>query len=425
MASSPSPRGEHLLKADRGFSTGSSRLSRLFAPGFHKLLDRIDAGLATGQLDARLPDGETRILGGRAPGVAAEIELTSWRPLIRLMTSGSVGWYRGWAEGEWASPAPEKLFELFVVNQETLGNTGRAKGLARWVNRQAHRMRANNRENARRNIAAHYDLGNDFYASWLDPSMTYSSAVFAEPIGGEEDLEAAQHRKLKLLLDRLDLKPGDRLLEIGCGWGGLMEVAARDYGAEVTGITLSTEQKAHAEQRLADAGLAGQCRVELTDYRDVAGSFDAVASVEMVEAVGQEYWPAYLGAIAARLKPGGRAAIQLISMDAGMFEGYAANTDFIQTYVFPGGMLIEEGRFAHIAREQGLSWRDRTGYHTHYAETLRRWRANFDRAIAEQRLPDGFDARFHDLWRYYLMYCEGGFQAGGIDVAQVTLVKED
>ena len=423
MASSPSPRGEHLLRADRGFSTGPSWFMRLFSPGFHKMLDRIDAGLATGKLSAKLPDGKSRVLGDHAPGPAAEIELKSWRPLIRLMTSGSVGWYRGWAEGEWVSPAPETLFELFVANRKTLGNVARAKGRARLRNFLAHAQRRNNRANARKNIQAHYDLGNDFYAAWLDETMSYSSAVFEDPLSREEPLAEAQRRKVRMLLDRLDLKPGDRLLEIGCGWGGLMEIAASEYGADVTGITLSTEQKAFAEERLRKAGLADRTRVELVDYRDVEGTFDAVASVEMVEAVGQEYWPAYLQTIADRLKPGGKAAIQLISIEEEGFDAYAASADFIQTYIFPGGMLIEENRFAAIAEEAGLTWADRAGYNLHYAETLRRWRERYDRAVAEKRLPDGFDERFDGLWRYYFMYCEGGFRAGGIDVAQVTLIK--
>lgn len=423
MASNPSSRGGHLLAADRGFAKGGGLLSRLLAPGFGKLLDRIDAGLAAGSLEARLPDGTARLLGGSRPGPRAEVALASWRPLVRLATSGSVGWYRGWAEGEWTSPDPVALFELFVRNRDTLGGTARASGAARLLNRAAHRLRRNDRRRARRNIAFHYDLGNDFYAPWLDATMTYSSAVFAEPIAADEPLEDAQRRKVRLLLDRLDMKPGDRLLEIGCGWGGLMEIAARDYGAHVTGITLSTEQKAFAEQRLAAAGLAERTRVELVDYRDVRGTFDAVASVEMVEAVGEEYWPAYLGAIADRLRPGGRAALQLISIADDAFDAYAASADFIQTYIFPGGMLIAERRFADIARAAGLRWQDRAGYHRHYAETLRRWRERYDAAVAEGRLPAGFDEAFHRLWRFYLMYCEGGFRAHGIDVAQVTLVK--
>jgi cyclopropane-fatty-acyl-phospholipid synthase len=251
--------------------------------------------------------------------------------------------------------------------------------------------------------------------------MTYSSAIFTAP---GQDLQAAQEQKVRLLLDRLDLRPGQRLLEIGCGWGGLAEIAARDYGVHVTGLTLSEEQKAWADARLARAGLTDKVAIQLEDYRDVAGTFDAVASVEMVEAVGREYWPAYLQAISGALKPGGKAAIQLISIRDDLFPHYAANADFIQTYIFPGGLLIGEGEFRAIGERAGLAWRDRTGHGAHYAETLKIWRDRYDAAVREGRLPDGFDPAFHGLWRYYLMYCEGGFRSGGIDVAQVTLVKD-
>ena len=413
------PRGRHLVAADRGFATGGGLLARLFGRGFEHVLDRIDAGLSAGGIHAILPDGSRRILGGRLPGPMPIVHLHSWRSLVRLMTSGSVGWYKAWALGEWSSPDPVPLFDLFMRNGESLGDVARAKGMFRLVNWLAHRFRANDKSRARRNIEHHYDLGNDFYAAWLDPGMTYSSAVFAEPIADEEPLQKAQERKIRLLLDRLDLQPGQKLLEIGCGWGSLAEIAARDYGVHVTGLTLSEEQKAYADARLK--GLPAEIR--LTDYRDVDGTFDAVASVEMVEAVGQEYWPAYLGSIARVLKPGGRAALQLISIREPLFESYAASADFIQTYIFPGGMLIAEERFRRIADEAGLNWQDRRGYGLHYAETLKRWRIRYDSAVEEGRLPAGFDERFHDLWRYYLMYCEGGFRGGGIDVAQVTLVK--
>lgn len=416
-------RGKHLIAADRGFATGGGFFARLFAGGFAHVLDAIDRGISEGRLEALLPDGSSRILGNRAPGPVAHVHLRSWHALVRLATSGSVGWYKAWVKGEWASPEPVALFELFMRNAASLGETGRAKGPWKLVNHIAHALRANSPGRARRNIAHHYDLGNDFYAAWLDPSMTYSSAVFAEPIAADEPLEAAQARKIRLLLDRLDLKPGQHLLEIGCGWGGLAEIAARDYGVEVVGLTLSEEQKAYADSRLAAAGLAERTDIRLLDYRDVTGQFDAIASVEMVEAVGQEYWPAYLQAIARALKPGGKAALQLISMRGELFDAYAANADFIQTYIFPGGLLIEEGRFRHLAEQAGLSWQDRAGYGPHYAETLRRWRESYEAAVARGALDRGFDGAFHDLWRYYLMYCEGGFRGGGIDVAQVTLAK--
>ena len=416
-------RGKHLVAADRGFATGGGLVARMFGRSFSRVLDRIDAGIVQGRLEATLPDGSFRILGGRQPGPAVVVRLHSWNALVRLATSGSVGWYKAWARREWTSPDPVPLFDLFMRNATSLGDAARAKGPWRLVNRIAHALRANDRGRARRNIEHHYDLGNDFYAAWLDPGMTYSSALFAEPISAEEPLEEAQARKIHRLLDRLALKPGQHLLEIGCGWGGLAEIAARDHGVHVTGLTLSAEQKAFAEARLARAGLSDRTEIRLADYRDVEGRFDAVASVEMVEAVGQEYWPAYLQSIARVLRPGGCAGLQLISIRPELFDDYAASADFIQTYVFPGGMLIDEQRFLGIAEAAGLEWRDRQGFGLHYAETLLRWRRHYDETVEQGRFPPGFDDAFHRLWRYYLMYCEGGFRGGGIDVAQVTLVK--
>ncbi|MDP9415889.1 MAG: cyclopropane-fatty-acyl-phospholipid synthase family protein, partial [Pseudomonadota bacterium] len=393
-------KGKHLVAADRGFATGGGVLARLFGGGFRQILDRIDAGLVEGGIDATLPDGSRWILGGRKPGPMPVVHLRSWRALVRLISSGSVGWYKAWALGEWSSPDPVPLFDLFMRNGESLGEVARAKGIWRKLNRFAHLLRRNSKAKAKANIAFHYDLGNDFYSAWLDGSMTYSSAMFGEGMAGP--LEEAQERKIRALLDRLDLQPGQRLLEIGCGWGSLAEIAARDYGVSVVGLTLSAEQKAYADARTARSALSDRVSIELVDYRDADGQFDAVASVEMVEAVGQDYWPAYLQTVARVLKPGGRAALQLISMKDELFDHYAASADFIQTYIFPGGMLISEPRFQAIAELAGLSWRDRKGFGLHYAETLKRWRERYDLAVAEGRLPAGFDERFHGLWRYYL-----------------------
>ena len=415
-------RGRHLVAADRRFSKGGGLLARLLARGFRSVIDQIDRGLEAGVIDATLPGGGSRKLGGRGPGPVAVVHLHSWNALVRLVASGSVGWARAWLDGEWSSPDPVPLFDLFMRNRLTLGSAGRAKGLFRLKNRIAHAWRANTQAGARRNIAFHYDLGNDFYASWLDATMTYSSAIFAHPISDAEPLEKAQQRKMRRLLDRLQLVPGGTMLEIGSGWGGLTEMAAAD-GAEVLGITLSEEQLADARDRIAAAGLSDRARFALTDYREVEGRFDAVASVEMIEAVGEEYWPAYVQAVARTLKPGGRAALQFISIDDAIFEGYRANADFIQAMIFPGGLLVSESRLQALAEDAGLTWQDRTGFGLDYAETLKRWRARFDAAVAERRLPAGFDDHFVRLWRYYLMYCEGGFRGGGIDVAQVTLVK--
>ncbi|HKY82256.1 MAG TPA: cyclopropane-fatty-acyl-phospholipid synthase family protein [Sphingobium sp.] len=392
--------------------------SRLIGPQFQRLLDRIDRGLESGTLEAKLPGGSRRILGGRAPGPHCEVHLIRWRALVRLIASGSSGWYRAWAAGEWTSPDPVQLFALFMVNGVALGNAARPRGPTRLVGVALHWARRNSRKGSRRNIAYHYDLGNDFYALWLDRGMHYSSALFRDPDDRIESLERAQQRKVDAILDRLDLKNGSSLLEIGCGWGGLAEQAMERAAIHYDGLTLSTEQADYARDRLGSGA-----RILLTDYRDAQGQYDAIASVEMVEAVGQRYWPAYLSAIERLLKPGGRAAIQYIVIDDALFDRYARSADFIQTYIFPGGMLISESRFRAQAAARGLGWGDMRYFGLHYAETLRRWRERFDRIVEQGLLPAEFDQHFVALWRYYLMYCEGGFRGGTINVAQVTLTK--
>ncbi|HET9145557.1 MAG TPA: cyclopropane-fatty-acyl-phospholipid synthase family protein [Sphingomicrobium sp.] len=413
-----STRGEHLVRADRRFATGGGLFARISAPAITHVLDQIDSRLGVGGIEATLPDGSKRRLGFHGKGARAVVHLQSWMALVRLATSGSVGWYKAWTLGEWSSPDPVAIFELFSVNAASLGEIGRAKGPFRWVNALAHRLRDNAPGKARQNIAAHYDLGNDFYSAWLDPTMTYSSARFEKRI---DSLEAAQLHKVHTLLDRLNLKPGQRVLEIGCGWGTLAIEAAK-RGVQVVGLTLSSEQKAWAERKIAEAGLSSRIEIRLQDYRDTAEQFDAVASVEMVEAVGQRWWGAYLESIARNLKLGGRAALQFISIRHELFDRYARNADFIQTYIFPGGCLLDEPQFAGLAIERGLSWQDRQGFRLDYAETLNRWRERYNEAVAKGALK-GFAEPFHDLWRYYLMYCEGGFRGGAIDVAQVTMVK--
>ena len=413
-----STRGEHLVRADRGFATGGGLVARVTAPALAKVLDQIDRRLIRGGIETTLPDGSMRRLGFHTNGPKAVVRLSSWLSLVRLATSGSVGWYKAWTLGEWSSPDPVKVFEIFSANALPLGQIGRAKGPFRWINAFAHRLRDNAPRRARQNVAAHYDLGNDFYSAWLDATMTYSSGRFASPA---DSLEDAQLRKVNTLLDRLDLRPGQRLLEIGCGWGTLAIEAAK-RGASVVGLTLSREQKAWAERKIAEAGLGDRIEMRLQDYRDTAEQFDAVASVEMVEAVGRRWWGAYLDCIARNLKPGGRAALQFISMNHRIFDRYAHNADFIQTYIFPGGLLLDEAQFEALASERSLTWDNRVGFSADYAETLKRWRERYDQAVARGALK-GFAEPFHNLWRYYLMYCEGGFRGGAIDVAQVTMVK--
>lgn len=394
---------------------------RASARFFHKILDRIDAGIVEGAIEAHLPDGRKRLLGRRRPGPQAIVHIHNWRALTRLVRGGSIGWYEGWIAGEWESPDPVPIFDLFMRNRAVLGSVGRASGIARIAGRIAQWMRRNTPAHARANIEAHYDLGNDFYAAWLDATMTYSSAVFESLPAAAEPLETAQRRKIGLILDRTALKDGDSLLEIGCGWGGLAAMALDRARIAYHGISLSPEQIRFAQQRLATKG---NWKIGLTDYRDMAGQYDAIASVEMVEAVGQGYWPAYLDCIARCLKPGGRAALQYIRIEDDIFGQYADGQDFIQRYIFPGGMLLSESRFRTLAEERGLYWEDQTDYGQHYAETLRHWRRRFEAAVTESRLPAGFDEKFVALWRFYLMYCEGGFRGGGINVAQVTLIKQ-
>jgi cyclopropane-fatty-acyl-phospholipid synthase len=329
------------------------------------------------------------------------------------VSGGSVGCYEGWERGEWESPDLVPLFDVFMRNRVTLGGTARASGLSRLAKRIAHRLHRNDRKGAKRNIMAHYDLGNDFYASWLDKTMSYSSARFA----GDEALAAAQARKLENLTARLALAPQSRILEIGCGWGHYARSLAQQ-GHDITAITISPAQKLYAETHNSGPDY------QLCDYRDVSGSYDAIASIEMVEAVGQRYWPAYLDMIARSLRPGGRAAIQFIAINDDVFERYASSVDFIQTYIFPGGMLLSESRFRTLAKARGLAWEGIEHFGLDYARTLRLWHERFEAAITAGQLPPQFDSQFLNLWRFYLQYCEGGFRGQGIDVGQVTLVKQ-
>lgn len=403
-------RGRELIEGGRRFARKPGLLARLVAPRFAKLLGRIDAALISGTIHGFLPDGASCTLGGRAPGFKCEVHLRSYKALVRLASNGSVGWYQAWAAGEWWSPDPVPLFALFMQHAQRLGDTARAKGPFRAALKLAHLVNRNTPAGAQKNIAAHYDLGNDFYAAWLDPTMSYSAALEM----GEDGLEAAQRRKWSALSQRI--AGAKHVLEIGCGWGGLAGHLAAD-GAAVDAISLSEEQLAWAQAHHRGPHFARQ------DYRQTSGRYDGIASVEMVEALGRENWPVFMDCLARNLVPGGRAALQFISLRDDLFDAYAASADFIQAYIFPGGLLIRTSEFRRLAEARGLTWQDQVDFGLDYAETLEAWRANFDRAVAEDRLPPGFDASFVDLWRYYLMYCEGGFRGGGIDVHQVTLAK--
>lgn len=423
-------RGTHLVTAGHRGRAGIGLMARLAAGGFQRVLDRIDRGLVAGSLLATLPDGTQRLFGGCAPGPDAHIEIRHWNALLRLATGGSAGWYQAWEAGEWDSPDPVQLFALFMRNATTLGGVARAKGPWRWLLRRLHLLQRNTRDGAQKNIAAHYDLGNDFYQAWLGATMIYSSALFAadgaagpSPLSQFfEPIDRGQSNKCGEVVRRLDDLGVRRVLEIGCGWGTLAAHLAARFEVPVDAISLSDEQLAFARAKFA--GEAPAVDFLRRDYRDVAGQYDAVVSIEMVEAVGREYWPSFFDCLDRCLAPGGRAVIQYISIRDELFESYAASADFIQTYIFPGGMLIRESEFRRLAAERGLAWRDQLDFGHDYAETLFLWRAAFDAAVDEGRLPAGFDVRFVRLWRYYLMYCEGGFRGGGIDVSMVTLVRD-
>jgi cyclopropane-fatty-acyl-phospholipid synthase len=308
---------------------------------------------------------------------------------------------------------------LGTANEMAFDAMLRGKKWARFASWAMHKLRSNTRKGARRNIAEHYDLGNDFYTQWLDPSMTYSAAMFAD---GQTDLRLAQERKYRALCQALDLRPGMSVLEIGCGWGGFAEMAAAEFGATVTGITLSKEQLAYAQDRVAKAGLADKVTLRLEDYRDTRGKFDRIASIEMFEAVGEEYWPAYFATLRDRLLPGGMAGLQVITIEDRLFPDYRKTADFIQRYVFPGGMLPSPSRLRQEIASAGLRLGAQTWFGQDYAETLRRWQASFQTTWDKiSGFSAQYDNRFKRLWEFYLGYCEVGFAAGFTDVGQIVI----
>ncbi|MCC6194094.1 MAG: class I SAM-dependent methyltransferase [Burkholderiales bacterium] len=385
-------------------------------PAPARVLLAVLARLAHGSLEITTPDTVTRVFGpGGAPGPAV-LRIGDWAAAGAALRGGDVGFAEGYMAGHWDTPDLAQLLTVLAANQSALERVFYGRFWARALLRLRHLCRANTKRQAKRNIAAHYDLGNAFYALWLDPTMTYSAACF----DGDRarSLEDAQIAKYDRMLAALGLRAPSRILEMGCGWGGLCERAAR-AGHHVTGISLSNAQTGYARERLARAGLAADLRVQ--DYRDLRGTFDAVASVEMIEAVGERYWPAYFRAVRAALVPGGRACIQAITIAVERFARYRAQSDFIQQYIFPGGMLASPARLTAEAARAGL---DLVAAHTFgrdYVETLARWAAAFDAALPAIR-AQGFDERFIRCWRFYLAYCTAGFATRTTDVGQYTFV---
>ncbi|MCA1909975.1 MAG: cyclopropane-fatty-acyl-phospholipid synthase family protein [Magnetospirillum sp.] len=393
--------------------TGSARLSETV------MLALLRQRLRHGRLDLTLPSGRTHRLDGAEPGPQAALRVVRPRMVRRLLSGGAVGLGEAFMDGDWESPDLTALLELGDLNDRAHGQALDGHPLVRLGLRLWHRRRDNSKSGSRRNIAAHYDLGNAFYAPWLDRGMTYSSALFN---GRDDSLEAAQTRKYRALADDIGLRPGMRVLEIGCGWGGFAEIAARDYGAQVVGLTLSREQHGWASQRMADSGLADKVEIRLQDYRDVQGQFDRVVSIEMIEAVGERWWPTYFATLHDRLKPGGKAGLQAITIADDRFEAYRAGCDFIQRHVFPGGMLPSPGALERQARQAGLNLSTTRCFGADYDRTLALWHQSFVEAWPGLQ-PLGFDTRFRRLWEFYMAYCRAGFRTGAIDVRHLVLQR--
>jgi cyclopropane-fatty-acyl-phospholipid synthase len=381
---------------------------------FMRVLDQVRVG----RIDLVTPEGEWLSCGGES-GPQATLTLRSWEAAEGILRKADIGLAEAYMAGDCDIDRPADLLTIALLNQQHIERAFYGNWLAVLWYRLRHWSRANTRSGSRRNIVAHYDLGNDFYKLWLDPTMSYSSAWFAGNLA--QPLEQAQQAKYERILDRLGARPGEHILEIGCGWGGFAEAAAR-RGCRVRGITLSPAQLEYARQRVADAGLSERVELSYTDYRDIDGQYDHVVSIEMYEAVGERFWPAYFRAIRDVLKPGGRAVIQGITIHDEVFGRYRRGTDFIQQYVFPGGMLASESAFAKQSERAGLRLHASEAFGRDYAETLRRWLKAFTDAEPRVRAL-GFDDRFIRMWRFYLCYCAAGFDSGRTDVLHFELSR--
>lgn len=379
------------------------------------LIERIEAGALT----LELPSGERLSRHAATPGPEAVMKLHRWSALRRVIIRGDIGFAEGYMEGDWSTPDLKALLAFLHANEACLAMAWKGTLLQRLVDRLVHGRRANTRSGSRRNIAAHYDLGNDFYAAWLDASMSYSSGIYAHD---GDSLETAQLAKIDRVAELLEVRQGNRILEIGCGWGGLAERLAREHGARMTCLTLSREQLGVAAQRLARADASGTSQALLQDYRDCCGRFDRVVSIEMMEATGESYWPQYFATIRDRLAPGGTAVLQVITIAEDRFEGYRERPDFIQRYIFPGGMLPTVTHMRALSAEAGLTLDTVELFGESYARTVAHWRERFLRAwpmmTGELR-----SERFRNMWEYYLAYCEIGFETGAIDVGLYRLRK--
>jgi cyclopropane-fatty-acyl-phospholipid synthase len=372
-----------------------------------------------GRITVTLLDGRRVVFDHGEPGPEAEITAHDYSFVKQVLAGGDVGFAEAYMDGKWSSPDLTSVLLFFSVNFEAAGRLAVGGWMVRVANNLRHMFNRNSRAGARRNIMAHYDLGNAFYETWLDPSMTYSSALYTSP---NQSLEQAQATKYEGIAERIGAGPGSEILEIGCGWGGFAEYAARTRGARVTCLTISQAQADYARERIQRQGLSEQVEIRLQDYRDHHGAYDGVASIEMVEAVGEDYWPTYFGKIASVLKSGSRAALQVITIGDAFFENYRKRADFIQRYIFPGGMLASESALREQFAASGLRHDGVQYFGEDYARTLKTWSQRFDEAWP-QIARMGFDEPFRRLWEFYLSYCEAGFISGRINVGQFQLSR--
>jgi cyclopropane-fatty-acyl-phospholipid synthase len=393
------------------------------APGAARTALKMLARLKHGTLTVQLPDGSLQRFGsGDAP--TASMHLHNWKPCSAALRSGDIGFAESYIAGDWSSPHLSELLQVFLVNRKEVEDAIYGSWVGRLGYRIKHWLNRNTKANSQKNIHAHYDLGNAFYALWLDRTMNYSSAIFRWP---ETTMAQGQQAKVARALSMAQVRPGDRVLEIGCGWGALAEMATTEFGASLVGVTLSTEQLDWARDRMARAGVAKKADLRLQDYRDIGKTtpdapFDAICSIEMVEAVGRDYWPEYFQTVARLLKPGGHACIQSIVIADELFERYLRSTDFIQQYIFPGGCLPCPREFRAQAAAAGFDVVDEFSFGQDYARTLQIWRDDF-LAQESRVLQLGFDKRFIRIWEFYLAYCEAAFVQANTSVMQFTLRK--
>jgi cyclopropane-fatty-acyl-phospholipid synthase len=393
---------------------GQENLPRYFARVF-----QIAKSLRNGRIDFVLDDGRCFRADGQTPGIVAELRIHDPDVFARLIREGDLGFSEAYLEGGWSTPDLQAFMDLIHDGNETVYDGFPGMGFVRALERLRHWMNSNTKRRAKKNIAYHYDLGNEFYRLWLDDTMTYSSALFRT---GQESLEAAQTAKYASMVDRIGAAPGDHVLEIGCGWGGFAEYAAGQRGLKVTGLTISQAQHDFAAERIRRAGLSDRVEIKLQDYRDERGRYDGIASIEMFEAVGEKYWPVYFKTVRERLKPGRKATLQIITLEDRRFEVYRKGVDFIQKYIFPGGMLPSPTALRDEIRRAGLGLVGSFEFGDSYSQTLRRWHETFN-ARWDEVARLGFDQRFRRMWNFYLTSCAGAFRFGSCDVTQITVER--